>query len=87
MAVERAARACRPSALVVVGGETLAGVARLLGFHGLLVRGETAPGMALAEVRGGPQHGSQIVTKAGDFGERETLAAVIAELSGSLSLK
>ena len=62
-----------PAALLVTGGATLSVVARVLEFEALRVYGEIAPGVALARVEGGPAHGRQIITKAGDFGNRETL--------------
>ena len=69
-----------PAALLVAGGETLAGVARLLEFRGMLVEGEVAPGIALARIEGGPMHSRQIVTKAGDFGDRDTLVTIVRML-------
>lgn len=78
--VEAALAQVLPDALVVVGGHTLSGVAQLLEIRGFLVRGEFAPGVALAIIQGGPLDGRQIVTKAGEFGERGTLAAAACAL-------
>jgi uncharacterized protein YgbK (DUF1537 family) len=75
--VEKEMARSLPAALLVVGGATLIAVARLLSVKGLLVKGEIAPGVPLAEIVGGPMDSRQIITKAGDFGERETLARAI----------
>lgn len=71
--LRNALRALPPAALIVVGGDTLTTVSEELSCDGLLVLGEVSPGVALAEIVGGPMHSRQAITKAGDFGERDTL--------------
>jgi uncharacterized protein YgbK (DUF1537 family) len=79
-AIEKALRQTTPEAFVVVGGDTLARTAQLIGAQGLLVLGETAPGMAAARIAGGRFDSCQLITKAGDFGDRDSLLHAASRL-------
>lgn len=62
--------------LLLTGGETAAGVCRALGATGLALAGEVEPGLALGTLLDGPFAGLAVVTKAGGFGDPETLVRV-----------
>lgn len=67
-------------ALVITGGETAVGVARRLGAVGIRLEGEVEAGVP-AGVLVGPRP-YRVVTKAGGFGDRGTLARIVRSLSG-----
>lgn len=71
------ARTQPPAVLVAVGGDTLYRLCRAIGAECLLATGEWSPGVALAEIIGGPWHGVQMVTKAGAFADRDVLARLL----------
>jgi uncharacterized protein YgbK (DUF1537 family) len=75
-------RVVPPSALVLTGGDTARGVCGALGTFALDVRREVAPGVPLNQLQGGRWDGLPVVTKAGGFGDLETLARVVYELEG-----
>ncbi len=66
----------RPGALLLTGGETAIKVLRALGASGLRLAGEFEPGVALGTLVGGPFDGLALVTKAGGFGDADTLVRV-----------
>jgi D-threonate/D-erythronate kinase len=63
-------------ALTVVGGDTLAGVARANSWKGFLPRGELLRGLAVCEIAERP--GLLLVSKPGGFGDERALCAVRA---------
>lgn len=63
--------------LVLVGGDTAAAVCRALGASGLALHGELGPGLAWGRLLGGPHDGLPVVTKAGGFGNPDTLVRVL----------
>jgi uncharacterized protein YgbK (DUF1537 family) len=65
-----------PGALLVTGGETAIAVLGALGARGLSLAGELDPGVAVGTIVGGPFDGLAVVTKAGGFGDEETLVRV-----------
>jgi D-threonate/D-erythronate kinase len=67
--VERAV----PGSLLLTGGETAYSVCRALGAEGIALAGEVEPGLAIGALLGGPFAGLAVVTKAGSFGDPETL--------------
>lgn len=74
-------RASRPSALVVVGGDTLLALCRALGANSLV--SETAlnrPGWGCARLSGGAWDGVLCHTRSGAFGNSHDLLEVINEL-------
>jgi uncharacterized protein YgbK (DUF1537 family) len=66
----------RPGALLVTGGETALAVCRALEATGLSLAGEIEPGLALGALLDGPFAGLPVITKAGGFGDPETLVRV-----------
>ncbi|HWN96041.1 MAG TPA: four-carbon acid sugar kinase family protein [Methylomirabilota bacterium] len=58
-------------ALVVFGGDTLAGVAQANRWRGLIPRGEVLPGLALCEIA--EQPGLILISKPGGFGDQDVL--------------
>jgi uncharacterized protein YgbK (DUF1537 family) len=70
----------RPGAILATGGETALGVARALGAEGLELEQEIEPGVVRGRLVGGPP--LPMVTKAGGFGDPETLVRALAILRG-----
>jgi uncharacterized protein YgbK (DUF1537 family) len=66
----------RPGALLVTGGETAIAVLRALGADGLRLTGELEPGLAVGTLAGGAFDGLAIITKAGGFGDADTMVRV-----------
>jgi uncharacterized protein YgbK (DUF1537 family) len=75
-AAARAMDAVAPSALVLTGGDTARAVCGALGIQALEISREAAPGVPISLLQGGRWDGLPVVTKAGGFGEPETLARV-----------
>jgi uncharacterized protein YgbK (DUF1537 family) len=67
-------------ALVLTGGETAVGVARRLGAVGIRLEGEVEPGIPVGDLIGPNPY--RVVTKAGGFGEPDTLVKVVERLLG-----
>ena len=67
-------------ALVLTGGETAVGVARRLGAAGIRLEGEVGPGIPAGSLIGPRPY--RVVTKAGGFGEPDTLVRVVRGLLG-----
>jgi uncharacterized protein YgbK (DUF1537 family) len=65
-------------ALVLTGGDTAVGVARRLGAAGILLEGEVEAGMPVGSLIGPNPY--RVVTKAGGFGENDTLTRVVETL-------
>jgi uncharacterized protein YgbK (DUF1537 family) len=68
--------------LVLTGGDVALAACRALGTTALSLIGEVAPGIPLARIRGGPQTGLPLVTKAGGFGGHEAIITAILRLQG-----
>jgi uncharacterized protein YgbK (DUF1537 family) len=62
-----------PGTLLLTGGETAYSVCRALGADGIALAGELEPGLAIGALVGGAFEGLAVVTKAGGFGDAETL--------------
>ena len=62
--------------LLLTGGETALAVCRAIGATGIRLRGEVEPGLAWGRLVGGAWAGLSVVTKAGGFGDPETLVRV-----------
>jgi uncharacterized protein YgbK (DUF1537 family) len=71
-----------PAALILTGGDTARAVCSELGTTALEVDREVAPGIPLCRLQGGRWDGLPIVTKAGGFGDGQTLGRVLGELEG-----
>jgi D-threonate/D-erythronate kinase len=63
-----------PGTLLLTGGETAYSVCRAIEATGIALDGEVEPGLAVGRLLGGPFAGLAVVTKAGGFGDPETLA-------------
>jgi uncharacterized protein YgbK (DUF1537 family) len=68
-AIERTA----PRSVLLTGGETAYSVCRALGAHALALGGEAEPGVAIGTLLDGPFDGLTVLTKAGGFGDPDTL--------------
>lgn len=77
---EKAIEAVLPAALVVTGGDTARAVTNALGSQALEVEREAAPGVPICVLQGGRWDGLVVVTKAGGFGEPDTLLRVVRQL-------
>jgi uncharacterized protein YgbK (DUF1537 family) len=75
------ARRAKPAGLVLTGGDTAAAVCNALHARLMRLHGEIEPGIAWGRLLDGDVPGLAVVTKAGSFGERESLARVLAFLS------
>jgi uncharacterized protein YgbK (DUF1537 family) len=75
-AATRAMDAVAPAALVLTGGDTARAVCGALGIQALEILSEAAPGVPISRLQGGRWDGLPVVTKAGGFGQPETLARV-----------
>lgn len=67
-----------PKTLFVVGGETLACLAKILGVDSLVTQGEFEPGVPLSRIVGGQWDGTTVVSKSGAFGKPEMLLQMLA---------
>ena len=63
-----------PYGLVLVGGDTAAGILTVLEAESAEIIAEVEPGIPALSLRGGPYAGATVITKAGSFGSRESLA-------------
>jgi len=72
----RAVAALAPAGLILTGGDVALAALNALEVEWLAVDGEAAPGIARAHVAEGARRGLVVVTKAGGFGDEETLVAV-----------
>ncbi len=69
-------RKTTPASLFLSGGDTATAVLRAMGAQGIRLHGEIVPGMAVGTLMEGPMEGLPVVTKAGAFGQKETLVAL-----------
>jgi uncharacterized protein YgbK (DUF1537 family) len=67
----------RLAGLVLTGGDTAIAVANALEAEALWLRGEVRSGVPWGVWVGGPGAGLPVVTKAGGFGEEDTLIAAV----------
>lgn len=65
------------SGLVLVGGDTAYSVLSGLHADGVVLAGEIEPGIPLGTIASGDAHGKLVVTKAGGFGDKDTLVRVV----------
>jgi uncharacterized protein YgbK (DUF1537 family) len=73
-------KTCELCGLVLVGGDTAAGVINAISAKGVTVEKEVLPGIPIGRIWGGKYAGMSIVTKAGGFGDREALVKIIKYL-------
>jgi len=67
----------RPDALFLSGGDTAEAVRRSVGADGLLLHEEVLPGLVRGQLVGGRHSGLTVMTKAGSFGEDDTLITLV----------
>jgi len=84
LAVEIAAilRHRRPDGLFLSGGDTAAAVLGAIGARGIRLQLEILPGVIQGTVTGGAGNGLPAITKAGAFGEPDTLVQLYGLLAG-----
>jgi uncharacterized protein YgbK (DUF1537 family) len=69
------------NALILIGGDTTKGVLQALNCTGIVLRDEAMPGVPAGVMYAGALDGAPVVTKAGDFGDEETLLKIFEYLS------
>lgn len=84
MAADEVSTNRRLSGLVLIGGDSSAKVADAIGAEGIRVEAEILPGIPMSKVLGGELDGMRIVTKAGGFGDEQTLVDIIHYLRKSV---
>lgn len=67
----------RPDAVFLSGGDTAQTFCRQVSATGLLLKQEILPGLVRGELANGPFKGLTVVTKAGGFGDDETLIRLV----------
>ncbi len=77
MAVQEVSDRCRLSSLVLIGGDSSAKIMDAIGAEGIRIEAEIFPSISLGRIRGGKHEGMLVVTKAGGFGDKQTLVDVI----------
>lgn len=80
-AVAKAVALAGANALIVVGGDTAEATFRALDVSGVVLQAEPVSGVAAGTILGGLMDGASVVTKAGDFGDEETLLRVFEYLA------
>ena len=80
----RALRRHRPDALCLCGGDTAAQVLDAVRATGVWLQAEILPGLVQGKIKGGDCDGLAVVTKAGAFGEGDTLVRLYAILTGKV---
>ncbi len=71
----------RPDALFLSGGDTAEAVRCRVGADGLLLHEEMLPGLVCSELVGSRHSGLTVITKAGSFGEDDTLITLVNHLA------
>jgi uncharacterized protein YgbK (DUF1537 family) len=74
----------RPDALFLSGGDTAAKVLDAVRATGVWLQSEILPGLVQGKIKGGDCDGLAVVTKAGAFGECDTLLRLYAILTGKV---
>ncbi|MCJ7549474.1 MAG: hypothetical protein MUQ30_07315, partial [Anaerolineae bacterium] len=69
--------------LVLTGGDAAIAVGRALGATAMRLRGEVEPGVPWGQLIGGGWDGLGVVTKAGGFGNADTLVSAVRFLSAA----
>ena len=84
VAAAEAIRRHRPEALCLCGGDTAAQVLDAVRATGVWLQWEILPGLVQGKIKGGDCDGLAVVTKAGAFGEGDTLLRLYAILTGKV---
>ena len=64
--------------VVMVGGETVTHLSQIVQMTGIHILGEAAPGVPFGRIEGGRCAGLQLLTKAGGFGQPDTLVKMLS---------
>jgi uncharacterized protein YgbK (DUF1537 family) len=70
----------RPGSLVIIGGETLRRLLDLLGASAIRIGRYPEEGLAAGWIVGGPMDGTPLISKAGGFGDPETLLRILSSV-------
>jgi uncharacterized protein YgbK (DUF1537 family) len=70
----------RPGSLVIIGGETLRRLLDLLGASAIRIGSYPEEGLAAGWIVGGPMDGTPLISKAGGFGDPETLLRILSRV-------
>ena len=70
----------RIGGLVIIGGDTAVAVLTAIQAGGIVLHDEPLPGVPLGTISGGGLHGLPIATKAGAFGDDQTLVRLFTHL-------
>lgn len=73
-------KSSKVAGLVLTGGETAVSACKKLNSWGIVLGDEVLPGIPVGELVGGEFEGLNIITKAGSFGEEDTLVKAIKYL-------
>lgn len=76
------ARALRPAAVLVIGGDTLLGLCRATGAASLCTRPARRPGWGCARLLGGVWDGVECHSRSGAFGDADDLVEMLAAVAG-----
>ncbi len=68
---------CRLSGLVLIGGDSSVKVMDAIGAEGIRIEAEVFPSIPMGTIVGSKHEGMRIVTKAGGFGDKQTLVDII----------
>ena len=77
LAVDGVSDHCRLSSLILIGGDSSAKVMDAIGAEGIRIEVEIFPSISMGRIRGGKHEGMLVVTKAGGFGDKQTLVNII----------
>jgi uncharacterized protein YgbK (DUF1537 family) len=77
LAVDEVSDHCRLNSLVLIGGDSSAKVMDAIGAEGIRIEVEIFPSISMGRIHGGKHEGMLVVTKAGGFGDKQTLVDVI----------
>jgi len=81
-AVKRIAKSHRLAGLTLIGGDAAVKIMDALGASGVRIDAEILPGVPIGIVIGGPHDGLRVVTKAGGFGDINTVVNIIRFFRG-----
>ena len=65
------------SCLVLIGGDTSFNILNTINFEGVMIDKEVLPGIPSVNIIGGEYDGMKVITKAGGFGNKQTLITII----------
>ena len=75
----------KPSVLAVIGGDTFAGISESCEISTIRLEDELQPGTAFGVIESGLLSGTRIVTRAGGFGNEQSITELVRKLNPSLA--